>query len=122
MKGEAKMVFKSKLKWIGLLGLVLSAFSLFIHFLLARYTEDGISDYQSSITIFSWRPSFENADLPRTVMCTRSPQRSHLSLSFSSVFLCFHCPCGWVVVRISIPSQRYDFFLYDFFMVFRCSV
>lgn len=66
MKGESKMVFKSKMKWVGLVGLVLSAFSIFIHLLLARYTEDGISDYQSSVTIFSWRPIFENADLPRT--------------------------------------------------------
>ncbi|KAI9074843.1 hypothetical protein K1719_043193 [Acacia pycnantha] len=60
MKGEGKM--KSKLKWIGLVGLVLSAFSIFVHFLLARFTEDGIADYQSSITIFSWRPIFENPD------------------------------------------------------------
>lgn len=64
MKGEGKMVFKSKLKWVGLVGLVLSAFSLCTHFLLARYTDDeGISQYQSAITIFSWRPMFENADL-----------------------------------------------------------
>lgn len=63
------MVFKSKLKWVGLVGLVLSAFSLFTHFLLARYTDEGISEYQSAITIFSWRPIFENADLSTTVMC-----------------------------------------------------
>ncbi|XP_028085148.1 O-fucosyltransferase 27 [Camellia sinensis] len=63
MKGEGKMVFKSKLKWVGLVGLVLSAFSIFTHFLLARYTEQGISEFQASITIFSWRPLFENADL-----------------------------------------------------------
>lgn len=68
MKGEGKMVFKSKLKWVGLLGLVLSAFSLCTHFLLARYTDDeGISQYQSAITIFSWRPMFENADLSSLV-------------------------------------------------------
>ncbi|XP_054801563.1 O-fucosyltransferase 27 [Prosopis cineraria] len=60
MKGEAKM--NSKMKWIGLVGLVLSAFSIFVHFLLARFTEDGIADYQSSITVFSWRPIFENPD------------------------------------------------------------
>ncbi|XP_059638498.1 O-fucosyltransferase 27 [Cornus florida] len=66
MKGEGKMVFKSRLKWVGLVGLVLSAFSLFTHFLLARYTEEGITEYQSSITIFSWRPIFENADLSIT--------------------------------------------------------
>ena len=86
MKGESKMVFKSKMKWVGLVGLVLSAFSIFIHLLLARYTEDGISDYQSSVTIFSWRPIFENADLPRTVMCTHTP----LKISpFSFCFLGF---------------------------------
>ncbi|XP_057982094.1 O-fucosyltransferase 27 [Malania oleifera] len=66
MKGEGKMVFKSRMKWVGLFGLVLSALSLFTHFLLARYTEEGISEFQSSITIFSWRPIFENAALTRT--------------------------------------------------------
>ncbi|XP_012088106.1 O-fucosyltransferase 27 isoform X1 [Jatropha curcas] len=66
MKGEGKMVMKSKLKWVGLVGLVLSAFSLFVHFLLARFTEEGIAEYQSSITIFSWRPIFENAELDKT--------------------------------------------------------
>ncbi|KAA8530482.1 hypothetical protein F0562_005191 [Nyssa sinensis] len=66
MKGEGKMLFRSKMKWVGLFGLVLSAFSIFTHFLLARYTGEGISEYQSSITIFSWRPIFENADLYRT--------------------------------------------------------
>ncbi|KAI3699566.1 hypothetical protein L2E82_38831 [Cichorium intybus] len=57
------MIIKSKLKWVGLVGLVLSALSLFTHFLLARYsyTNDSITEYQA-ITIFSWRPFFENAD------------------------------------------------------------
>ncbi|KAK8694354.1 hypothetical protein V6N13_071908 [Hibiscus sabdariffa] len=63
---EGKAVLKSKMKCIGLVGLVLSAFSLFLHFLLARFTEHGFSDYQSSITIFSWRPIFETSDLSRT--------------------------------------------------------
>ena len=67
MKGEGKM-FKSRLKWVGLVGLVLSVFSLFTHFLLARYTEEGFSEYQASITIFSWRPIFEIADLSTSVM------------------------------------------------------
>ncbi|KAJ9173135.1 hypothetical protein P3X46_016300 [Hevea brasiliensis] len=66
MKGEGKMVFKSKMKCVGLVGLVLSAFSLFVHFLLARFTEEGLAEYQSSITIFSWRPIFENAELAKT--------------------------------------------------------
>ncbi|KAF8012754.1 hypothetical protein BT93_I0799 [Corymbia citriodora subsp. variegata] len=67
MKGDGKTVMmKSKLKWVGLVGLVLSAFSLFVHFLLARFTEDGFSEYQTSITIFSWRPIFENVDIPTT--------------------------------------------------------
>ncbi|KAK3000164.1 hypothetical protein RJ639_023036 [Escallonia herrerae] len=57
------MVFKSKLKWVGLVGLVLSAFSLFTHFLLARYTDGGFSEYPSAITIFSWRPVFEDVHL-----------------------------------------------------------
>lgn len=67
MKGEGKTVMmKSRLKWVGLVGLVLSALSLFVHFLLARFTEDGFSEYQTSITIFSWRPIFENVDIPTT--------------------------------------------------------
>lgn len=57
------MMMKSRMKWVGLFGLILSAFSLFTHFLLARYTGKGITEYQDSITIFSWRPIFENADL-----------------------------------------------------------
>ncbi|KAL6572800.1 O-fucosyltransferase 27 [Orobanche hederae] len=63
--GEGKaVVFKSKLKWAALFGLVLSAFSLFTHFLLARYSSDGfaVSEQRSSITIFSWRPIFDNVD------------------------------------------------------------
>ncbi|GAU14043.1 hypothetical protein TSUD_168680 [Trifolium subterraneum] len=55
---------KSKMKWVGLIGIVLSAFSIFIHFLLARFTELGVSDYQSSVTIFSWRPIFDKPDFP----------------------------------------------------------
>ncbi|XP_051118964.1 O-fucosyltransferase 27 [Andrographis paniculata] len=64
--GDGKaVVFKSKLKWVGLFGLVLSAFSLFTHFLLARYTDGfAVSEYKSSITFFSWRPIFDGADLP----------------------------------------------------------
>ncbi|KAJ6926736.1 O-fucosyltransferase 27-like [Populus alba x Populus x berolinensis] len=65
MKGERKTMIKSKMKWVGLVGLVLSAFSLFVHFLLARFTEEGITDYQSSVTIFSWRPVFENPDFAK---------------------------------------------------------
>ncbi|GAB4832460.1 O-fucosyltransferase 27 [Ancistrocladus abbreviatus] len=63
VKAEGKMLIKTKMKCFGLMGLFLSAFSLAIHFLLARYTQYGLSDYQSSVTIFSWRPIFENADL-----------------------------------------------------------
>ncbi|XP_022728321.1 uncharacterized protein LOC111283910 isoform X3 [Durio zibethinus] len=63
---EGKALLRSRMKWVGLVGLVLSAFSLFVHFLLARFTEDGFSEYQSSITIFSWRPIFEPSDISRT--------------------------------------------------------
>ncbi|CAN0876143.1 O-fucosyltransferase 27 [Linum grandiflorum] len=68
MKGEGNnsskaIVMKSKLKWVGLAGLILSALSLFVHFLLARFSDQDISDYynrsSTSITIFSWRPVFE---------------------------------------------------------------
>lgn len=77
------MVLSSRLKWVGLVGLVLSAISLFFHFFLARFTEDGYIEYQSSIIVFSWRPIFENANFPRTVMCkyTYLP-RSILSFTF----------------------------------------
>ncbi|GFY86847.1 hypothetical protein Acr_05g0004860 [Actinidia rufa] len=68
MKGEGKTLFKSKLKWVGLVGLALSVFSLFTHFLLARYAVEGFSEYQASITIFFWRPIFEIADLSTNVM------------------------------------------------------
>ncbi|XP_044467546.1 O-fucosyltransferase 27-like isoform X2 [Mangifera indica] len=60
------MKFKSKMKWVGLVGLILSVLSLLVHILLARFTEVGISEFQSSITIFSWRPIFEHADFPKT--------------------------------------------------------
>lgn len=69
-------MLKSRMKWVGLVGIVLSAFSLFTHFFLARFTQEGISEFQSSVTIFSWRPVFEHADFSPTV-------RSHLSLSLS---------------------------------------
>ncbi|XP_047167519.1 O-fucosyltransferase 27-like [Vigna umbellata] len=71
MKGELKM--KSKMKWVGLFGLVLSAFSIFIHFLLARFTQMGAADFESSITIFSWRPIFEKPIPP-----TNSPSHRRL--------------------------------------------
>ncbi|VVB04463.1 unnamed protein product [Arabis nemorensis] len=57
MKGEGKVFLKSRMKWIGLLGLVLSALSLLVHFLLAGFTDDSISDYSIPVTIFSWRPT-----------------------------------------------------------------
>ncbi|XP_023912253.1 O-fucosyltransferase 27 isoform X2 [Quercus suber] len=66
MKGEGKMVLNSRMKWVGLVGLVLSAFSLFIHFLLARFSAEAVVDYQSSITLFSWRPIFESPLFPIT--------------------------------------------------------
>ncbi|KAK6928049.1 GDP-fucose protein O-fucosyltransferase [Dillenia turbinata] len=65
MKGEGKMVLKSRMKWVALFGLVLSAISLFTHFLIARHTEEAISEYKSSITLFSWRPIFDNVDFQR---------------------------------------------------------
>lgn len=85
MKGEGKMVLKSKMKWVGLVGLVLSAISLFVHFLLARFTEEGVSEFHSSITIFPRRAIGESLNFSKTVIAL-SPQRSHLSL-----FLCVSC-------------------------------
>ena len=74
MKGELKM--KSKMKWVGLVGLVLSALSIFTHFLLARFTEMGIAEYQSSVTIFSWRPIFDTPYSPTNVINHISHKRS----------------------------------------------
>ncbi|KAL1199588.1 O-fucosyltransferase 27 [Cardamine amara subsp. amara] len=65
MKGEGKVFLKSRMKWIGLLGLVLSIFSLLVHFLLAGFTNDSISDYSIPVTIFSWRPVFDNPRFAR---------------------------------------------------------
>lgn len=45
------MVLNSRMKWIGLVGLVLLAF--FVHFLLARFTNEDVLDYAPSIIIFS---------------------------------------------------------------------
>lgn len=86
MKGEGKMVFMSKMKWVGLVGLFLSAISLFVHFLLARFTFGGISEYQSTITIFSRRSSIAQ-DFSTTVSTTTPIKISffnifHFSLSF----------------------------------------
>lgn len=78
-----KMVFKSKLRWVALVGLVLSALSLFSHFLLAEYTGESIVGGQSLITIFSWRPKFENTEVAKTSALYRrlwGPVRSLLLL------------------------------------------
>lgn len=107
MKGEGKMVFfKSKMKWVGLLGIFLSVFSLFTHFLLARYTEGGVSQYQASITIFSWRPIFENSDL--------SPNVTLLKLiSCTSCTFSFNCLIFTVLLsstlEIWVPPFQQDF-------------
>lgn len=92
MKGEGKMKFKSKMKWVVLVGLILSVFSLLVHILLARFTEEGISEYQSSITIFSWRPIFENADFPKTVC----------NVNFFLLDHTYHCSMLTVMVKVWI--------------------
>ncbi|KAK4759661.1 hypothetical protein SAY87_022792 [Trapa incisa] len=67
MKGEGKAGMKSKLKWVGLTGLLLSSLSISVHFFLAMFTEHGISDYQTSVTFFSWLPIIESAsNIPKT--------------------------------------------------------
>ncbi|KAM1009871.1 hypothetical protein ACFX13_046125 [Malus domestica] len=68
MKGEGKMVLKSKMKWVGLVGLFLSAISLFVHFLLARFTEGAAaSEFHSSITIFPRRAIGESLNFSKTL-------------------------------------------------------
>ncbi|KAK4783426.1 hypothetical protein SAY86_007800 [Trapa natans] len=67
MKGEGKAGMKSKLKWVGLTGLLLSSLSISVHFFLAMFTEHGVSDYQTSVTFFSWLPIIESAsNIPKT--------------------------------------------------------
>ncbi|XP_068638870.1 O-fucosyltransferase 27-like [Aristolochia californica] len=66
-----KKFVKSKLKWVALFGVVLSAVSLFSHFVLAVYTGKSVSEYQTSITIFSWRPIYENAGYLKTAASSR---------------------------------------------------
>ncbi|RAL40822.1 hypothetical protein DM860_008520 [Cuscuta australis] len=77
MKGEktklegGKSMVSKKMKWAGLVGLLVSAFSLLSHFLLARRTHGGggggpVSEFQSSLTLLSWMPVFDNADLLKT--------------------------------------------------------
>ncbi|KAG9448619.1 hypothetical protein H6P81_008584 [Aristolochia fimbriata] len=51
----------SKLKWLALFGVVLSAGSLFAHFVLAMRTGTSVAEYTTSITVFSWRPVSDNA-------------------------------------------------------------
>lgn len=87
--GEGKMVlFKSKMKWIGLLGLVLSAFSLFTHFLLAHYTDHHSTILSpDSITIFSWRPIF---DIPPHLSSTNVKISSFFYFSCSFIYIYTH--------------------------------
>ncbi|KAK4798833.1 hypothetical protein SAY86_031159 [Trapa natans] len=67
MKGEGKTGMKSKLKWVALAGLLLSFLSISIHFFLAMFTDHGFSDYQASVTFFSWQPIIESASsIPKT--------------------------------------------------------
>ncbi|KAJ1435396.1 GDP-fucose protein O-fucosyltransferase [Sesbania bispinosa] len=82
-----------------MIGLVLSACSIFIHFLLARFTEMGISDYQSSVTIFSWRPIFEKPIFPTNSSWLVLPENDK-DVAFSVIF-----PM-WVLVRCRSPSYR----------------
>lgn len=100
------MVFKSKMKWVGLLGLVLSAISLFVHFLLARFTEGGVSEYHSSITIFPRRTIGESLNFSKTVIAL-SQLRSHFSLSFIFYFLFYICSvCSVLKCSLSISLSR----------------
>lgn len=87
MKGEGKMVFKSKMKWVGLVGLVLSVVSLFVHFLLARFTEEGTSDYQSTITLFPRRSFGE--DLSSIVSVAVLVNGKDLIFQTSMWFCCY---------------------------------
>lgn len=61
---------KGRMKWVGLMVLSLASFSLFTHFLIARYSEQQHSRFNpspssNSVPIFAWRPVFGSADLPR---------------------------------------------------------
>ncbi|KAL4185678.1 hypothetical protein AMTRI_Chr10g231900 [Amborella trichopoda] len=60
------MPFKSRIKWAGLVGLVLSVFSLLTHLILARYSGRYLVQNAAAITIFRWKPIFSNVDLRPT--------------------------------------------------------
>lgn len=113
---------KSKMKWVGLLGLVLSAFSIFIHFLLARFTQMGVAEYESSVTIFSWRPVFEKPIPPTNVIFFYSHKDLTFFIQipsgfFSSTLHCFGNPLysGGVFV-----VQNFGFVLRKMTMVLCC--
>ncbi|GLJ32796.1 hypothetical protein SUGI_0660380 [Cryptomeria japonica] len=61
------MIFKSKIKWAALVGLLLSLASLVTHLLLARSSTTDLVQYKTGIlTIFNWRPVVENEEfVPR---------------------------------------------------------
>ena len=116
------MVLKSKMKWVGLVGLFLSAISLFVHFLLARFTEGAAaSEFHSSITIFPRRAIGESLNFSKTVNFTYPPphQRSYLSQVSSALLKCslslslsLSCFCGARLLSVFL------FLGFDSFVVF----
>ncbi|KAK9114857.1 hypothetical protein Syun_021654 [Stephania yunnanensis] len=72
LSSEEKMFLKSRLKWVALVGLLLSLLSLSTYLLLAVYTGRRVFAYHTSITIFSWRPIFGNAHLFMTVLVSEA--------------------------------------------------
>lgn len=61
------MVFKSKFRWIVLVGLVLSVLSLATHFILANYSSADLVQYTPILTIFNWRPVVESEEFHHRV-------------------------------------------------------
>lgn len=119
MKGEVKM--KSKMKWVGLFGLVLSAFSIFIHFLLARFTQMGVADYESSVTIFSWRPIFEKPIPPTNVKSSIHTKISPFYPNFKCFFfLSLHCFGNPLYSGGVFVVQNFGFVLRKMTMVLCC--
>ena len=43
----AKMIFKSNIKWVALIGLILSLFSLLLHLLLAKFSNVSLVEYSA---------------------------------------------------------------------------
>lgn len=64
MRNGVEMLLKSRMKWAALGGLVLSALSLFTHFLLAVYSGKSLARYQEADPVLPWVHRFQTGAFP----------------------------------------------------------